>query len=59
MVTKKYVTNGTPRTIDYKVFGDEVRVYRIYGDITKRDEIEQLAQEIAFDTKCSNVVINL
>lgn len=55
MVTKTYNTNGVNRTVEGKQFGDEFRVYRIYGDITDRPSLGELAQQIATDTGCSTV----
>jgi len=59
MITKTIETNGVRRTITGKIFGDELRVYKIYGDITNRDELMQMAQELAIDFNCKAVNLSL
>jgi len=56
MVTKDYTpSDGKKRTITGKVFGDEFRIYRIYGDVTNKDALAEMAQEIAIEFKVVTV----
>ncbi|MBY0262948.1 MAG: hypothetical protein K2Q20_11425 [Phycisphaerales bacterium] len=55
METKTYNTNGVNRKVEGKKFGDEFRVYRIYGDITDRPSLGELAQQIAEHTGCTTI----
>jgi len=59
MITKTIETNGVRRTITGKIFGDELRIYKIYGDVSKREDLMQMAQELAIDLNCSTVNISL
>ena len=57
MITCNIITNGIQRTITGKVFGEELRVYRVEGDITDEEEIVTMAQELAMQFKCSKVTL--
>ena len=59
MITKTIETNGVRRTITGKIFGDELRVYKIYGDVSKREDLMQMAQELAIDLNCKTVNLSL
>ena len=59
MITKTIETNGVRRTITGKIFGDELRIYKIYGDVSKREDLMQMAQELAIDLNCKTVNISL
>jgi hypothetical protein len=59
MITKTIETNGVRRTVTGKIFGGEFRVYKIYGDVTKQEELMQMAQELAIDLNCSAVNLSL
>lgn len=48
-------SDGVRRVIDAKVFGKELRVYRVYGDVTNDEAILELAQEAAIQNKCEYV----
>jgi len=48
MITQAFtVSDGKKRTIEGKVFGDELRVYRVYGDVSDREALAEVAQEAA------------
>jgi hypothetical protein len=49
-------SDGVNRTIEGKVFGDELRVYRVYGDVTNREALEETAQILALQLKVGAVV---
>jgi hypothetical protein len=57
MITKTIETNGIKRTVTGKVFGKELRVYRVEGDITDEEEIVTMAQELAMQFNCSKVTL--
>ena len=59
MITKTVMaSDGINRTIEGKIFGDEFRVYRIYGNITDIEALKETAQILAFDLKVSKVLLN-
>lgn len=49
MIEKTIITNGTLRTISGKRFGDEFRIYSINGDVSDREELAEMVQELAMD----------
>ena len=58
MINKTYTPgDGNPRTIEGKQFGNEFRVYRVYGDITKPDALMEIAQEISIEFNVETVVM--
>ena len=60
MITKKVVdSNGVSRTIEGKVFGDQLRVYRMYGDVTDIEGLKETAQILALQTNTTSVVFSL
>ncbi len=59
MQTLTIITNGTRREFDGKLFRDEFRIYRVRGDVTKREELEEAAQEIAIKTGADLVTMQL
>lgn len=59
MITKQFVgSDGIPREIDGKKFDKEFRIYRVRGDVTKFDALEELAQMCAIEFKCERVILN-
>lgn len=44
-----HTTNGIPRHIRGKRFGNVFRVYAVYGDVSKSADLEEMAQEIAIE----------
>tara|TARA_R110000868_G_scaffold411455_1_gene704226 strand:+ start:2134 stop:2316 length:183 start_codon:yes stop_codon:yes gene_type:complete len=52
-------SDGINRTIEGKIFGKELRVYRVYGDVTDRAALEETAQILAFDFAVDLVTLNL
>jgi hypothetical protein len=59
MITRDITTNGIKRTITGKLFDEELRVYRIEGDITDTEELKAMAQELAFMFNCSKVTLRI
>jgi len=57
MITRNITTNGIKRTITGKLFGEELRVYKIEGDITDTEELITMAQELAIQFHCSRVTL--
>ena len=58
MITKTVMaSDGINRTIEGKIFGDELRVYRIHGDITDAEALKETAQILAIDLKVSKVLL--
>lgn len=55
MITKTIQTNGTNRTITAKIFKSELRIYKIYGDISRHEELEEMAQELSLEFNCETV----
>ena len=43
-------SDGINRTIEGKVFGDELRIYRVYGDVTETEALKETAQILALQT---------
>ena len=59
MITQDITTNGIKRTITGKLFGEELRVYRVEGDITDKEELKAMAQELAIMFDCSKVTLRI
>jgi len=49
-------SDGVSRTVEGKIFGDQLRIYRVYGDITNREALEEMAQILALETNTTNVL---
>lgn len=57
MITKTITAgDGIKRMIEGKIFGDELRIYRVFGDITNRESLKETAQILAIENKVSKVV---
>ena len=57
MITKTVTaSDGVSRTVQGKIFGDQLRIYRVYGDITNRETLEETAQILALETNTTNVL---
>ena len=57
MITKTITAeDGIKRMIEGKIFGDELRIYRVFGDITNRESLKEMAQILAIENKVSKVV---
>ena len=52
-------SNGVSRTIEGKIFGDQLRVYRVYGDVTDIEGLKGTAQILALQTNTTEVVFSL
>jgi hypothetical protein len=59
MITRDITTNGIKRTITGKLFDEELRVYRVEGDITDTEELKAMAQELAIQFNCSKVTLRI
>ena len=60
MITKTITaSDGVSRTIEGKIFGDELRVYRVHGDVTNMEAIAETAQILALELKVQHVTISL
>lgn len=58
MVTQTYTpSDGKPRTIDAVVVGKELRIHRIYGDVTDPEVLKELAQEACIANDCETVTL--
>jgi hypothetical protein len=49
-------SDGVNRTIEGKIFDDQLRIYRVYGDITNLDALKETAQILAIQTNVTEVV---
>ena len=49
-------SDGVNRTIEGKIFDDQFRIYRVYGDITNLDALKETAQILAIQTNVTEVV---
>lgn len=49
-------SDGVNRTIEGKIFDDQLRIYRVYGDVTNLDALKETAQILAIQTNVSEVV---
>jgi hypothetical protein len=52
-------SNGVNRTIEGKIFGDQLRVYRVHGDVTDIEGLKETAQILALQTNTTEVVFSL
>lgn len=52
-------SNGVTRTIEGKIFGEQLRVYRVYGDVTDIEGLKETAQILALQTNTTEVVFSL
>jgi len=52
-------SNGVSRTIEGKIFGDQLRVYLVYGDVTDTEGLKETAQILALQTNTTEVVFSL
>jgi len=60
MITRTVMdSSGVNRTIEGKVFGAQLRVYRVYGDVTDTEGLKEVAQILALETKTTEVVFSL
>jgi len=49
-------SDGVNRTVEGKILDDQLRIYRVYGDITNLDALKETAQILAIQTNVSEVV---
>ena len=57
MITKTVTaSDGVSRTVQGKIFGEQLRIYRVYGDVTNREALEEMAQILALETNTTNVL---
>ena len=48
MIRKTVIdSNGVSRNIEGKIFGDQLRIYRVYGDVTDIEALKETAQILA------------
>jgi len=59
MITRDVTTNGIKRTVTGKLFGEELRVYRVEGDVANKEELVTMAQELAIQFNCSRVTLHI
>jgi hypothetical protein len=60
MITRTVMdSNGVNRTIEGKVFGEQFRVYRVYGDVTDIEGLKEVAQILALQTNTTEIVFSL
>ena len=49
-------SDGVNRTVECKIFGDQLRIYKVFGDVTNPDALKETAQILAIQTNVSEVV---
>jgi len=49
-------SDGVNRTVEGKILDDQLRIYRVYGDITNLDALKETAQILAIQTNVNEVV---
>ena len=49
-------SDGVSRKVVGKIWDDEFRIYRVHGDVTNREALEETAQILAFELRVSNIV---
>ena len=49
-------SDGVNRTIEGKIFDDQLRIYRVFGDVTNLEALKEIAQILALQTNVSEVV---
>lgn len=59
MITRDITTNGIKRTVTCKLFGEELRVYRVEGDVTDKEELTTMAHELALQFNCTQVTVHV
>lgn len=60
MITKTVeASDGINRTVEGKIFEDEFRVYRVYGDVTNLDSLKETAQILALQMNVGTVTYRL
>lgn len=60
MITKRVIaSDGVARTLEGKIFGGQLRVYKILGDVTNREALEETAQILAIELGLQEVVFTL
>lgn len=56
MITKVLTqSDGVARTVDYKIWPNEVRIYAVRGDVTNTEALKELAQELSLLHACEKV----
>lgn len=59
MITLKVTTSdGIVRSVDAKKFDKELRVYRIHGDVTNPESLQEMAQILAIEQQVDVVKLN-
>ena len=57
MLTKTVMaSDGVNRTVEGKMFGRELRIYRVYGDVTDTEALKETAQILALQLNAQKVV---
>jgi hypothetical protein len=57
MITRTIMaSDGVNRTVEGKIFDDQLRIYRVFGDVTNLDALKETAQILALQTNVSEVV---
>lgn len=60
MITKTVeASDGINRTVEGKIFGDEFRIYRVYGDITNLDSLKETAQILSAQMNVGTITYKL
>lgn len=52
-------SDGVTRTVEGKEFPNEFRVYRLYGDVTNREALAELAQILALQLQVERVTLSV
>jgi len=57
MITKRVTTSdGIVREFVGKIWDEELRVYKIYGDVTNIESLKEAAQILAIECHVSNIL---
>lgn len=60
MITKTVeASDGINRTVEGKIFENEFRIYRVYGDVTNLESLKETAQILATQMNVGTVTYRL
>lgn len=52
-------SDSVKRTLRFKQFANDVRIYAVYGDVTNAEALAEIGQELALSLKVERVVFKL
>jgi hypothetical protein len=57
MITRTVMaSDGVNRTVEGKIFDDQLRIYRVFGDVTNLEALKETAQILALQMNVNEVV---